>query len=258
MKKTWAICLIFALVSGVFLLSQDQTLSEMLSQSQKMRYDTLRNGSLTYIDPRGRFRFSYPTAFGEASAGTNQNFPGTNDKGYSIKFTDGMKGMNAVVTSGRVWVIAQALGGLHDSIMLGGIIEVLPTPLRTSLLAHASFLKLTNFCEELSKKKHIEPNNPAFTSLPSVQKTVILNLDQTRNIDLEVIRCEVSEDIVTFHKEATFKSGKFENRQHIYGAIRFLEAPFSSFQLFQVITASPNEQLLQDMSAVVRSFTYLD
>ena len=227
------------------------------AEVQRIQYNIVQNGWLTYTDAGGRFSFLYPSIFGEALAGTNRNFFGTEDEEYSIAFPHGPKGIDVVVTKGRVWIVAQALGGLHDSTTLGGIIEVLPPLLRTSLLAHASSLKITNFCEELSKKQHIDRNDPGFMSLTSVQKNMIINLDRTRNIDPGVIKCEVSGEVVTFHKIVTFESEKFKNRQHIYGAVRFLDAPFSSFQIVQVSTEPPTEQLLQGMSAIVRSLKYM-
>ena len=180
------------------------------------------------------------------------------------EFSSGVRGGQVflegevVVTTGRPWITAQALGGLHDPITIGGFIEVFPEQLQDHLLEHASNLNPANFCAELAQERHIEPAHPALTILPPAQQDAILGLDTLRNELPEVIRCDVSGDIATFHKQVTFRSGTVESRQSIYGAVRFLEKPYSSVQLVRITVDLPAEQLLTIMTSVVGSFQSIE
>lgn len=217
----------------------------------------------THEDTQQRFRFSYPVAFGSISQGTNRGIQSTGDQGEAFRFaafSSGTRGGRlvlegeAVLTTGRPWVTV-ALGGLHDPILLGGIVDALPTAVQTDLLTHASLVGPSNFCQELSAPHHLDEDAPAFTAMTSAHHTALRELDRMRNIDPQVVYCEAVGDTVTFEKEATFESGSFRGRQHIYGAIRFLGGPFSSFQLIQIANDAPTDALLQEMAAVVKSFT---
>ena len=44
-------------------------------------------------------------------------------------------------------------------------------------------------------------------------------------------------------------------RQHLFGAVRFLDAPYSSFQLVRGAAAAPSTADLDLLERVVRSFT---
>jgi hypothetical protein len=162
----------------------------------------------------------------------------------------------AVLTTGRIWVAAQALGGLHDALLLGGILEALPSSIREPLLAHASTLSRVSFCQELSHARHVQEYESNLAVLPVAQQQALRALDQTRNIDPHVVRCEASGEVVIFHKEATVQLGRMTNRQHLYGAVRFLAPPCSSFQFIRIANDPPSEELLQTMIAVVNSFGY--
>ncbi len=60
---------------------------------------------------------------------------------------------------------------------------------------------------------------------------------------------------VTFHKEVTYEAGQVKSRQNIYGAIRFLNPPFSSFQLIRATAEAevPPQEILTTMTSVVNS-----
>ena len=159
-------------------------------------------------------------------------------------------GGEVALTKSFVLVDIQALGGLYDSITL----EAFPDTLRNNILSNLPVLTTTNFCGELAKEHHIDINKAAFSSLNQQQKDAIVGLDQTRNIDPKIIRCDVVGDTVTFHKEATFEAGQAKARQNIYGAIRFLKSPFSSFQLIRVTVEAPTQEMLDNITSVVKSF----
>lgn len=209
-----------------------------------------------YTDPQSRFSFSYPPTFGNPSQGTNSGF---GDRVAAIRFSEFSSGVHAgkiilggevVLTKGFVLVDVQALGGLYDSISL----EIFPETMRGNIITNLPILTATNFCNELAKAQHIDLNKSVFASLNQQQKDAIITIDRTRNIDPKIIRCDVSGDTVTFHKEATFESGQTKSRQNIYGAIRFFQAPFSSFQLIRATAKAPSQEILKDMTSVVKSF----
>jgi hypothetical protein len=60
--------------------------------------------------------------------------------------------------------------------------------------------------------------------------------------------------VVIFHKETTFQAGTMAARQHLYGAVRFLDAPYSSFQIVRGLNSPPSDADLTVLEQVVRSF----
>ena len=219
-----------------------------------------------YHDELVGFEFKYPPAFGMPSNGTGRDLPGTRDRGYAVRFLEFSSGIRegiiylegeVVVTSGRPWVAAQALGSLHDSLTMGAFIGVLPEPLRDHLLDHIRDLNPANFCVELAQEQHLDPSHPALASLLPAQQDALLELDKLRNENPKVVHCDVSGDSVSFLKRATFRSGTVESRQYIYGAIRFVEEPFSSIQIIRITIDQPKEELLTTMASVVNSFQTL-
>ena len=209
-----------------------------------------------YSDPQGRFAFSYPAVFGQPSRGSDDGF---GDRIAAVRFAAfswGLRngrivlGGEAALTRGFVLVDEQALGGLYDPIA----VSVFPDPLRARILANLPKLTPANFCNELSRARHVDLQSPAFASLTQPQKDAIAGTDAARNVDPRVVRCDVVGNAITFHKETTFEAGRERARQNVYGAIRFLEPPFSSFQLIRVTQEAPTPEMLTTMGAVVRSF----
>jgi len=213
-------------------------------------------GWLKYTDPQNRFSFSYPPTFGTPSQGSNNGF---GDRVAAIRFSAFSSGEQndqiilggeTALTKGFVLVDIQALGGLYDSISL----EVFPDTLRNNIISSLPKLTTANFCGELAKEQHIDLSKSVFASLSQQQKDAIVSMDKTRNIDPKVIRCDVNGDMVTFHKEVTFESGQAKSRQNVYGAIRFLKSPLSSFQFIRVTAEVPSQEILTTMTSVVNSF----
>lgn len=214
------------------------------------------DGWVEYIDPQNRFSFSYPPTFGTPSQGTNDGF---GDRVAAVRFSEFSSGIQngkiilggeVVLTKGFVLVDIQALGGLYDSITL----EVFPDTLRNNILSNLPTLTTTNFCGELAKEHHIDINKSAFASLNQQQRNAIVEMDQTRNIEPKVIRCDVVGDTVIFQKEATFESGQVKSRQNVYGAIRFLKSPLSSFQIIRATVEAPTQEMLSNITSIVESF----
>jgi len=213
-------------------------------------------GWVRYADPQNRFHFSYPPSFGTPRPGTDSGF---RDRVAAIRFSELSSGVHdgqivlggeAALTKGFVRVDIQAAGGLYDDVTLGA----LPEEMRSTILALLTPLSTRTFCDAISKTQHLDLETPVLSSLNTQQKEAIVNLDRIRNVDPKVILCAVSGDTVVFHKEATYEIGQTRTRQHLYGAIRFLPTPYSSFQLVRVTREPPDPKMLNDIAAVVRSF----
>ncbi len=222
----------------------------------------VQNGWETYRDLENRFRFSYPTGFGTPRKDNRMDMPDS-DTGETIFFPNFSYGIrngkqvlegNLVIRSGRVWVNAQALGGLYDPISVGALIDTFPAVFQEKLLKQAASLTITNFCNELSKDEHISINDTSLSNMTLQQKKAITQLDRMRNLEPKIISCRVLDNIVTFHKKVVAKFGQFSNPQHIYGAISFRNGVFSSVQFIRITTNPPNDKLLDAMAEVVRSF----
>jgi hypothetical protein len=74
-------------------------------------------GWRVFVDPQGRFEFSYPASFGEPVAGTDSGF---RNRVAAVRFL-GLAGLGgeAALTSGFIDVDIQAVGGLYDAIARG-------------------------------------------------------------------------------------------------------------------------------------------
>jgi len=236
-------------------LPSQQTQEQTVPKSTGKSEITLE-GWLKYTDPQNRFNFSYPPIFGTPSQGSNNGF---GDRVAAIRFSAFSSGVQngqiilggeVALTKGFVLIDIQAFGGLYDSISL----EVFPDTLRNNIISSLPKLTTANFCGELAKEQHIDLSKSVFASLSQQQKDAIISMDKTRNIDPKVIRCDVNGDTVTFHKEVTAEFGQSKSRQNIYGAIRFLKSPFSSFQLIRATAEAPSQEILTTMTSVINSF----
>ena len=207
------------------------------------------DAGVEYADAGGRFRFSYPSAFGAPLRGTNDGFE---DRVAAIRFAVFSSGIGgeAALTRGFPLVDIQAVGGLYDSIAL----EVFPGPLRRLIVQALPPLSPTNFCQLLGQEQHLDPQIAALSQLTAQQRAAVASVDRMRNVAPRVIQCVVNDTTVTFDKEAGFQPGG--PRQHIYGAVRFLEAPYSTFQIVRAGPA-PDPAVLNQMTAIVRSWMRL-
>ncbi|MCX5704269.1 MAG: hypothetical protein NT066_07260 [Candidatus Omnitrophica bacterium] len=215
-----------------------------------------------YRDPESRFEFSYPANFGIPTPDIRVDMP-DGDSGemfffpqFSHGFSNGKIVLEGdfVVRSGRVWVGAQALGGLYDPMTLSALIDTFPPALQEKLFEQARNLTNSNFCSELSKAEHITIDNPALVNLSSDRKQAVIELDRMRNLDPKVITCQILDDTVIFDKQVLAQFGKFSSIQHIYGAVRFLKGNFTSVQFIRITHEPPTEKLLETMTKVVQSF----
>jgi hypothetical protein len=198
-----------------------------------------------YRDSALRFTFSYSSAFGATSPGTNNGF---GDRVAAVAFSTfpaRFKG-EAVLTRGFPLVDLQAVGGLYDSIAL----EIFPDALRAQLIAQLPRLTAANICDALARETHIDPSLAAFASWTAAQRQAISKVDTMRNARPHVVSCRVSDDIALFDKTRSFAVG--DPTQHVFGAVRFLRAPYSTFQIVAGGDA-PEPSTLAAMETLVRS-----
>ena len=215
-----------------------------------------------YTDPQGRFEFSYPQEFGTPVPDIRVDMPG-GDKGELIKFPEFSYGLRGgkiilegclVIRAGRTWVQAQALGGLYDPIIAGGLIGAFPPKIKDKIQSLAENINVNNFCSELSKPEHIRADDPDMQELAPEINQVVTGVDSMGNLNPKVISCTTSANTVVFHKQAVFQSGQVTSMRQIYGAVRFLKWPFSSVQLIRISADAPSKELLDTMLRIVNSF----
>ena len=206
-----------------------------------------------YQDQQNRFVFDYPQEFGTLSPGTNDGF---GDRVAAIRFERFSAGVQrgtlvlggeAVLTRGFPLLDLQAAGGLYDAITL----EIFPDPLRAIIMRNLPRLTLTNFCTEIARTTHVDPLTPAFSSFSASQRQALQSVDRMGNVAPVVLLCEAVGDTIRFHKEVAFETG--DARKHVYGAVRFLREPYSSFQMIRG-GSNPPPDLLQQITALVQSW----
>jgi hypothetical protein len=199
-----------------------------------------------YRDPAGRFTFSYPSIFGLPSPGTNDGFQ---DRVAAVAFSTfpaRLKG-EAVLTRGFPLLDLQAAGGFYDAITL----EIFPDPVRALVVAQLPRLSAANMCDALGQPRHLDPDLSAFASLTRPQRESIGQVDLIGNADARVIACRTADNVAVFDKQRSARAG--DPVQHVYGAVRFLPAPFSTFQVIAGGDA-PDPATLTALSDLVRSF----
>lgn len=203
------------------------------------------DGLREHVDAARKFQFTYPAAFGTPSPGTNDGF---GDRVAAIRFSvfsTAAIGGEAALTRGFPVIDLQAVGGLYDAITL----EIFPDPLRQQVIAQLTPLTASNFCAEFAREQHLDP--ASLPGLTAQLQAAVANTDRMRNIQPRVVRCTASGETVTFDKEVGFQpSGP---RQHVYGAVRFLPAPYSTFQVVRAGPA-PDAALLDQITAIVQSW----
>ena len=208
------------------------------------------DGQRDYVDPAQRFRFSYPASFGEPSRGTNDGFE---DRVAAVRFATFSSadiGGEVALTRGFPLIDLEAVGGLYDAIAL----EIFPAALRRRIVSALVPLTSMNFCRLLAQEQHLDPESIALTGLTAQQKGAVESVGRMRHVGPRVVRCVVDGDTVTFDKEAGLQPDG--PRQHVYGAVRFLDPPYSTFQIVRAGSA-PNDEVLRQMTAVVRSWSPL-
>ena len=199
-----------------------------------------------YRDPANRFTFSYPSTYGSIGPGTDDGFQ---DRVAVFRFSSfpARFGGEPALTKGFPLVDLQALGGLYDHLTLG----IFPDPLRARVVSQLPRLTLANFCTMLAETQHLDPALPVFASLKPQEREAISGTDVLRNDSPKVIECRTSGDMVTFDKERAFQPGA--PLQHVYGSVRFLTGPYSTFQLIAGGEA-PDPSLMNAIEDLVRSF----
>lgn len=209
---------------------------------------------LTFQDPDGRFQFQYPAAFGAVSQGTDY---GMGNRMSAVRFSEFSAGFRsrhivlggeAVVNTGFAQLDVQAAGGLYDPITM----QVFQGQLASAIRSALPPLTIHNICEVLERDVHLDLNDARLGRLDANQRGMLLRVDQMGNVQPKVIQCNVAGDTVTFHKTAALDSSA--PPRHVYGAIRFLPAPYAAFHLIRGGTDTPGGELLRQITAVVNSW----
>jgi hypothetical protein len=201
-------------------------------------------GWRTYVDPQQRFQFSYPASLGDPRPGTDSGF-GNRVAALRLPGFAGLGG-EAVLTSGFVDLDIQAAGGLYDAIARG-VLQDADIPL---VIAALPPLTPATVCGVLETADHT-----ANLKIPPRLLPVARQIDRMRNVDPALPRCTVADRVAVFHKEATLAAGVASGRQHLFGAVRFLDAPYSSFQLVRGLSSPPSDVDLDVLERIVRSFS---
>ena len=205
-------------------------------------------GVRTYQDPQKRFEFDYPADFGAPSAGTDDGF---RDRVAAIRFSEFSAGVHAgkiifggeaVLTKESPQIDLQAAGGLYDEITL----QIYPAPAASIIRDALPRLTAANFCGAIAAARHIDPADPRLSALTALQRTGLGRVDQMGNPSPRVLQCDVTGETVTFAKQA--------GQRYIYGAIRFLPQPYSSFQVVRGGGAAPAEVVLRQITDLVNSW----
>lgn len=202
----------------------------------------------TYRDPKARFTFEYPASFGTASAGTNDGF---GDRIAAVRFSGfepGSLGGELALLRGRVMLDIQALGGLYDPITL----EIFPDAQRRQVVAAVPAVTRMNLCALLAQEDHL-----GASGLPTQLLDVARQVDRMRNVAPRVVSCEMRDRTIVFHKEATYEASALAVRQHIFGAIRFLDGPWTTVQLIRGRRDAPSQGDLDTLARIVGSFRSL-
>jgi hypothetical protein len=211
-------------------------------------------GWRTYQDPGSRFQFMYPDGFGRPSPGTDNGF---RNRTAAIRFSAFSAGVHAgriilggeaVLTAGPPQLDLQAAGGLYDPITF----QIFPTRFATVIQNALPVLNAAVLCDAIGREQHLDPADGRLSALPAGQRGAIAAVDRMGNLAPKVLHCEISDSTVTFDKESALKPAG--PSRHIYGAIRFLPRPYSSFQLIRGSADAPGAALLQQITALVNSW----
>jgi hypothetical protein len=110
-------------------------------------------------------------------------------------------------------------------------VEIFPEPVRRTIVGALPRLAPASFCREAVRPQHLDPAAQALASLTERQKTAVADVDRMRNVESRMVRCVADGQTVTFDKETGSAPGG--PRQRIYGAIRFLDGGYSTFQIIR-------------------------
>jgi hypothetical protein len=215
-------------------------------------------GSLrTYQDSQARFQFAYPAEFGTPAPGTDSGF---RSRKAAIRFSEFSAdvhagriflGGEAVLTSEAPQFDLQTAGGLYDAITL----QIFPEPVANIIRNALPVLTPATFCDAIGRDRHLDTEDQRLTGLTAQQRAAIASVDRMGDINSKVLRCDVTGKTVSFVKKSAYDPAG--PPRYIYGAIRFLPEPYSSFQLIRGGSDHPGEVLLQQITAVVNSWKKL-
>lgn len=218
-----------AVIAGVLLLLVQGSAGRAQSDRQR------------YADPQGRFTFEYPSQFGTVVTGSDAGFL---ERAAAVRF--GTLNAEAVLTRGRVLVDHQAAGGLYDHFAL----QVLPDAMRRPIERVLPPLSPDNFCAAIAAV-----DRAARLGLPSDVSAAASAADRMQFVSPRVERCDRRGRVIGFSRTAAVSGRPDAPRPYVYGAIRFLEGEFSSFQIVVRSGGAPSMSTLDALIRVVESFS---
>ena len=157
-------------------------------------------------------------------------------------------GGEAVLTTGPPQLDLQAAGGLYDPIAF----QALPARIASAIRYVLPVLTGTTLCDAIGREQHFDPGDARLSALTAAQKGIVASVDRMGNIAPKFLKCEISGNTVTFYKQSALDSAS--PKRHIYGAIRFLPPPYSSFHLIRGGGDVPTAELLRQITTVVNSW----
>jgi hypothetical protein len=95
-------------------------------------------------------------------------------------------------------------------------------------------------------------NAPQLRELTDAQRDALRQADRMGNIRPLVLECAIDGDTVTFRKEAATTEGG--PVRQVFGSVRFLEPPYSSFQIVQARATSVDSIALAGVKRAVMSW----
>ena len=231
-----------------------RTIACAVAASTVMAIQTQTPLDRRYLDPRGRFQFSYPASFGAISPGTDDGF---DDRVAAIRFENFSSGVSrtggqptlggaAVVTRGLPLIDLQAAGGLYDAITL----QIFPEAMRAAIVSALPPLRVDTFCAAIGREQHLDPNSPALQFMTPQQRAMVAQADAMRHASPRVLQCTIDGDTVSFDEEVNAPGGP---RLRVYGAVRFLAGEYSTFQLVRG-GMPPDPSVVATMTSVVKSW----
>jgi hypothetical protein len=193
----------------------------------------------TYTDPVIGLTFTYPASFGEPTRGSDHGFA---ERRAAVRFA-AING-EAVLTEGLVLVDFQAVSALYDHFAL----QVLPDAERQRITGALPPLSAGSFCAALAAADHT-----VGSGLPEALLAAARRVDVMQRHHPRVETCVRQGQVIRFSRAARATDAEGAPESHVFGAIRFLDGRYSSFQIVSRAATSPATGLLGAMTAVVES-----